>query len=56
VLDAAKALAAQSHIPQSHLTLVDRHSTYAHNDPNSAAPRNAFVKRLIPFLRGIARR
>jgi hypothetical protein len=56
VLDAARALAAQSHIPKSHLTLVDRHTTYAHNDPNSAAPRNAFVKKLIPFLRGIARR
>jgi len=56
VLDAAKALAQQSHIPKSHLTLVDRHATYAHNDPNSAAPKNAFVKALIPFLRGIARR
>ena len=56
VLDAAKALARQSRIPRSHLTLIDRHATYAHNDPNSAAPRNAFVKALIPFLRGIARR
>jgi hypothetical protein len=56
VLDAAKALARQSHIPKSHLKLIDRHTTYAHNDPNSAAPRNAFVKALIPFLRGIARR
>jgi hypothetical protein len=56
VLDAAKALAKQSHIPRSHLTLLDRHATYAHNDPNSAAPKNAFVKALIPFLRGIARR
>jgi hypothetical protein len=56
VLDAAKALARQSRIPRSHLTLIDRHATYAHNDPNSAAPRNAFVKALIPFLRGVARR
>ncbi len=56
VLDAATALAKQSHIPRSHLTLLDRHTTYAHNDPNSAAPKNAFVKALIPFLRGIARR
>ena len=56
VLDAAKALARQSRIPRSHLTLIDRHATYAHNDPNSAAPKNAFVKALIPFLRGIARR
>ena len=38
VLDAATALAKQSHIPRSHLTLLDRHTTYAHNDPNSAAP------------------
>jgi len=56
VLDAATALARQSHIPRSHLILVDRHKTYAHNDPNSAAPKNAFVQALIPFLRGIARR
>jgi hypothetical protein len=56
VLDAATALAAQSHIPRSHLKLIDRHTSYAHNDPNSAAPKNAFVKALIPFLRGIARR
>jgi hypothetical protein len=55
VLDAARALAQQSHIPRSHLTLVDRHTTYAHNDPNSAAPKNAFVKALVPFLRRIAR-
>jgi hypothetical protein len=56
VLDAARALAKQSHIPKRNLTLVDRHATYAHNDPNSAAPRNAFVKNLLPFLREIARR
>ena len=41
---------------QRNLTLVDRHATYAHNDPNSAAPRNAFVRNLLPFLRQIARR
>jgi hypothetical protein len=56
VLQATRALARQSGIPPSHLTLVDRHTTYAHNDPNSAAPRNAFVARLLPFLAGIARR
>ena len=55
MLDAARALAKQSHIPKRNLTLVDRHATYAHNDPNSAAPRNAFVKNLLPFLRQIAR-
>jgi hypothetical protein len=56
VLDAASSLASQSGIPRRNLTLIDRHATYAHNDPNSAAPKNAFVKALIPFLRGIARR
>ncbi len=56
VLEAASALAKQSHIPKRNLTLVDRHATYAHNDPNSAAPRNAFVKYLLPFLRKIERR
>ena len=41
---------------RSRLTLVDRHTTYAHNDPNSAAPaKNVFLKRLIPFLRSVAR-
>ena len=52
VLDAARALAQQSGISKRRLVLVDRHSTYAHNDPNSASPaRNEFLKRLIPFLR-----
>jgi hypothetical protein len=55
VLDAARALARQSHIPASRLTLVDRHATYAHNDPNSAAPKNDFVARLIPWLKQVAR-
>jgi len=56
VLDAALTLAAQSHIPRRQVTLVDRSRTYAHNDPSSAAPRrNAFLKRLIPFLRETAR-
>jgi hypothetical protein len=56
VLDAARLLAAQSGIPERHLTLVDRASTYAHNDPNSAHPENDFVDKLLPFLRRIARR
>jgi hypothetical protein len=54
VLDAARVLAAQSRIPRRNLTLVDRQRTYAHNDPNSAYPRNAFVGRLLPFLRRVA--
>ena len=56
VLDAARVLARQSDIPRRNLTLVDRQTTYAHNDPNSAAPRNAFVRTLVPVLRQIARR
>jgi hypothetical protein len=53
VLTAASQLAAQSGIPASHLTLVDRQSTYAHNDPAGAYPSNAFVAGLVPFLRRI---
>jgi hypothetical protein len=55
VLDAASNLAEQSGIPRRNLTLVDRAATYSHNDPNTAAPKNAFVNHLIPFLKGIAR-
>jgi pimeloyl-ACP methyl ester carboxylesterase len=56
VLDAATALAQQSGIPSSNLELIDRHETYAHNDPNTAAPRkNAFLKRLVPYLKRVAR-
>jgi len=50
VLDAAKALAAQSHIPTRNLTLVDRQGTYAHNDPAGAYPHNVFFDHLVPFL------
>jgi pimeloyl-ACP methyl ester carboxylesterase len=55
VLTAARALARQSHLPAKRLTLIDRHTTYAHNDPSSAFPRNDFLSHLVPFLRGIAR-
>jgi pimeloyl-ACP methyl ester carboxylesterase len=51
VLDAATILADQSGIPHRNLLLIDRHETYAHNDPNTAAPRkNDFLKNLVPFL------
>jgi pimeloyl-ACP methyl ester carboxylesterase len=56
VLDAAKVLAQQSGIPKNRLVLIDRHTTYSHNDPSSASPRNAFVKNLIPFLEKVSRR
>jgi hypothetical protein len=56
VLDATRALAHRSGIPRRRLTLVDRHATYAHNDPNSARPgRNAFLRQLVPFLRAVRR-
>jgi hypothetical protein len=50
VLDDAKALAKQSGIPMRNLTLVNRDTTYSHNDPNGAYPKNAFFSALIPFL------
>jgi pimeloyl-ACP methyl ester carboxylesterase len=55
VLDAATTLAQQSKIPQRNVTLLDRHETYAHNDPNSASPQNDFVDELVSFLAKIAR-
>jgi hypothetical protein len=54
ILDEAAALARQSHIPRRQVTLIDRHSTYAHNDPIGAYPRNAFFSHLIPFLRTVS--
>jgi pimeloyl-ACP methyl ester carboxylesterase len=56
VLAAAQVLAQQSGIPKSRLVLVDRHTTYSHNDPSSASPKNAFVDHLIPFLKRLSRR
>jgi len=56
VLDAATLLASQSNIPEQNVTLIDRHQTYAHNDPNSASPQNDFVDGLVPFLAQIGRR
>jgi pimeloyl-ACP methyl ester carboxylesterase len=53
---ATVALAKQSHIPMANLTLLDRHSTYAHNDPAGAYPHNAFFTHLVTFLRHVATR
>lgn len=55
VLDAATNLAMQSNIPTDNLTLIDRHETYSHNDPNSAYPENDFLDALVIFLRDIRR-
>jgi hypothetical protein len=53
VLLDARALAAQSGIPASHLLLINRASSYAHNDPAGAYPRNVFAAGLVRFLRRI---
>jgi pimeloyl-ACP methyl ester carboxylesterase len=55
VLDAARALAHQSHLPKRKLTLIDRHGTYAHNDPAGAFPKNVFLEHLVTFLNGIGK-
>ena len=54
ILDEAAALARQSHIPRRQVTLVDRHATYAHNDPIGAYPHNAFFSHLIAFLHTVS--
>jgi pimeloyl-ACP methyl ester carboxylesterase len=56
VLDATTTLARQSGIPSSNLTLVNRQSTYAHNDPAGAYPDNVFFQYLMPFLAKVASR
>ncbi len=53
VLLDARALASESGIPASHLLLINRASSYAHNDPAGAYPRNVFAGGLVRFLRRI---
>jgi len=52
---AARALAKRSHIPQSNVIGLNRASTYAHNDPAGAFPKNDFLSRLVPFLKLVAK-
>ena len=54
VLADAQLLARQSGIPQGNLTLVNRQSTYSHNDPAGAYPNNVFFVHLVPFLKRIS--
>ncbi|HEY1737974.1 MAG TPA: hypothetical protein VGI86_04655, partial [Acidimicrobiia bacterium] len=54
VLTGAQALAQQSGIPSSNLVLVNKSTTYAHNDPAGAYPNNAFFDDLLPFLTRVA--
>ncbi len=51
---ATVALAKQSHIPMRNLTLLNRQSTYAHNDPAGAYPHNVFFNHLVTFLNRVA--
>ena len=54
VTTSTRALAKASRIPSSQVTVLDRAATYAHNDPNTAAPeRNELLRRLVPFLRQV---
>lgn len=55
VLTSTEELAQQSGIPSGNLTLVNRQSTYAHNDPAGAYPSNVFFSNLIPFLDKVAK-
>ena len=55
VLTTAKLLAHQSGIPGKNLTLINRASTYAHNDPALATPKkDTFIKKLVPYLESVA--
>jgi pimeloyl-ACP methyl ester carboxylesterase len=54
-LNEAEALAAQSGIPPSNLTLIEEKNSYAHNDPAGATPEiNEFFKHMVPYLERIA--
>jgi hypothetical protein len=55
ILSEIRQLARQSGIPSRHLTLIDRHASYAHNDPAGAYPHNVFFSHLVTFLHTVAR-
>jgi hypothetical protein len=52
-LEVAVALAKLSGIPFTNLTLINKESEYAHNDPAGAFPNNEFFNHMVPFLEGI---
>ena len=56
VLEDARILAGQSHIAASNLTLVNRQSTYFHNDPAGGYPDNVFFDHLVRFLNKVGSR
>jgi hypothetical protein len=49
-------LARQSAVPSRNLTLINRQSTYARNNPAGAFPRNAFFSHLVAFLERVSPR
>ncbi len=52
VLTAAKAIAAQAHIPSRKVVLVDAAATNAHIDPIDDLPgKSRFLKTVVPFLK-----
>ena len=58
VTKGAEILAEQSGIPAENLTLINKETEYAHNDPAAAMPGgniegNAFYAGLVPYLEGI---
>ena len=55
ILAEIRQLARQSGIPSRQLTLIDRQSSYAHNDPAGAFPHNVFFSHLVSFLHTVAR-
>ncbi|HEX5195431.1 MAG TPA: hypothetical protein VFW09_21750 [Solirubrobacteraceae bacterium] len=55
ILTEIRRLARQSGIPRSHLTLIARRLTYAHNDPAGAFPHNVFFTHLVRFLHRVGR-
>ena len=55
MLTSTKVLAHQSGIPRRNLTLINRASTYAHNDPALGNPKkDTFVKQLVPYLKSVS--
>ena len=54
ILAEIRQLARQSGIPSRHLTLINRHASYAHNDPAGAYPHNDFFSHLVSFLHTVA--
>ena len=55
VLLDAQALADAVAHPEANLLLINRQSTYAHNDPAGAYPAQRVLRPLVPFLGRVTR-